>query len=274
MQIHKMKISKSLRSRSLVESVAMAAILGLFSSASHAAPAGGVVAGGSATISSSGAVTTISQDSDRAVIDWQAFNLSEGETARFFVPNSTSATLNRISGGIATISGSVESNGVVYFSNPNGLVFDATSRVTANGFWATTGTISNFDFMNRGEFSNPGNGSVTLNGAISAPVITVQAGTVTVGGNLAAGSGKIRLSSTNLTTIGSGATISADAGASGNAGSVIVWSDSHTDFFGRITANSAGGDGGFVEVSGKHTLNFRGTVSTLAPHGRSGTLLL
>ena len=124
------------------------------------------------------------------------------------VPSDSSATLNRISGGVSTISGSVESNGTVYFSNPNGLVFDATSRVTANGFVATTGTISNFDFMNRGEFSNHHANQVTLNGAISAPSITVQSGTVTVGGNLSAGSGKILLSSSQASRpLAQGATI-------------------------------------------------------------------
>ena len=191
--------------RVLSYSVAVAAILSIMPNPSRAAPVGGVVASGSASISASGLETTINQTSDRAVIDWQSFNLSHNETAHFNVPSDSSATLNRISGGVSTISGSVESNGTVYFSNPNGLVFDATSRVTANGFVATTGTISNFDFMNRGEFSNHHANQVTLNGAISAPAITVQSGTVTVGGNLSAGSGKILLSSTTLTTIGAGA---------------------------------------------------------------------
>ncbi|MCX8500335.1 MAG: filamentous hemagglutinin N-terminal domain-containing protein, partial [Alphaproteobacteria bacterium] len=240
------------------------------------APVGGVVASGNATISASGLVTTVNQSTDRAVIDWSSFNLAQNETARFVVPSDSGATLNRISGGVSTISGSVESNGTVYFANPNGLVFDATSRVSANGFVATTGTISNFDFMSRGEFSNLGSGWVTLNGAVSAPAITALAGSVTVGGNLAAGSGKILLSSSNLTTIGQGATISADAGANETGGNIKIWSDSHTDFLGTITAlgGSNSGDGGFVEVSGKRTLNFSGTVSTLAAHGKTGTLLL
>ncbi|MCX8501090.1 MAG: filamentous hemagglutinin N-terminal domain-containing protein, partial [Alphaproteobacteria bacterium] len=262
--------------RLIASSVAVAAILSLSPHSSRAAPVGGVVASGTATISASGLVTTINQSTDRAVIDWTGFNLAQNETARFVVPSDSGATLNRVSGGLSTISGSVESNGVVYFSNPNGLVFDATSRVMVNGVFATTGTISNFDFMNRGEFSHAGNSQITLNGAISAPAITALAGTVTVGGNLSAGSGKILLSSTNLTTIGSGATISADGGFNNNGGSVIIWSDNHTDFLGRISATGGtnSGNGGFVEVSGKHTLNFSGTVSTLAPNGKTGTLLL
>ncbi|MCX8501108.1 MAG: filamentous hemagglutinin N-terminal domain-containing protein, partial [Alphaproteobacteria bacterium] len=277
----------------LITSVAVAAVLSLVPQVSRAAPLGGQVASGSATISASGLVTTVNQSTDRAVIDWQSFNLGQNETARFVVPSDQGATLNRISGGLSTISGTVESNGTVYFSNPNGLVFDATSRVSANGFYATTASPSPTDFMNRGEFSKPNRNAITLNGAISAPAITALAGTVTVGGNLAAGSGLILLSSTTLTTIGSGAVISADAGlsgvsclaadcaavpagATGSGGNIKIWSDSHTDFLGTITAlgGSNFGDGGLVEVSGKRTLNFSGTVSTLAPHGKTGTLLL
>ncbi|MCX8501422.1 MAG: hypothetical protein ORO03_06995, partial [Alphaproteobacteria bacterium] len=72
------------------------------------------------------------------------------------------------------------------------------------------------------------------------------------------------------------ATISADAGLSGNAGNIKIWSDNHTDFLGSITAlgGTNSGDGGFIEVSGKATLNFSGRVSTLAPQGKTGTLLL
>ena len=73
-----------------------------------------------------------------------------------------------------------------------------------------------------------------------------------------------------------GATISADGGSNHNGGNIKIWSDTHTDFLGNITARGGtnSGDGGFVEVSGKATLNFSGTVSTLAAHGKTGTLLL
>ena len=268
-EIMNRKSQKLIKIRFGLTSVAVAAILSCLPHASRAAPLGGVVASGVATISAAGPVTTINQSTDRAVIDWRSFNLSPEETARFIVPSDSGATLNRITGGVSTISGSVESNGTVYFSNPNGLVFDATSRVGANGFFVTTGSISNFDFMNRGEFSNLGSNAVTLNGVVSAPAITALAGTVSVGGNLSAGSGKILLSSTNLTTIGVGATIAADGASNATGGTIKIWSDNHTDYLGRITAG-----GGFVEVSGKQTLNFSGRVSTLSASGKAGTLLL
>ena len=62
----------------------------------------------------------------------------------------------------------------------------------------------------------------------------------------------------------------------GDGGKVIVWSDRSTQFFGAITAKGGeiSGDGGFVEVSGKQNLDYRGSTNALAPHGKIGTLLL
>ena len=57
---------------------------------------------------------------------------------------------------------------------------------------------------------------------------------------------------------------------------MILWSDVQTTFAGTILARGGelGGDGGFVEVSGKQQLAFTGNVDTRAPHGPTGTLLL
>ena len=62
----------------------------------------------------------------------------------------------------------------------------------------------------------------------------------------------------------------------GNAGTAIVWADQSTRFLGSIIAKGGtlSGDGGFVEVSGKQNLDYRGNVNTLAPNGKIGTLLL
>ena len=57
---------------------------------------------------------------------------------------------------------------------------------------------------------------------------------------------------------------------------MIVWADDQTQSFGAISARGGpqGGDGGFVEVSGKHRLQFASTVDTRAPLGTTGILLL
>jgi adhesin HecA-like repeat protein len=70
--------------------------------------------------------------------------------------------------------------------------------------------------------------------------------------------------------------IRANALASGPGGTVIVWADSATRFYGLATARGGieAGDGGLVEVSGKEYLEFHGRADLSAPSGAIGTLLL
>lgn len=74
----------------------------------------------------------------------------------------------------------------------------------------------------------------------------------------------------------SGARIDVSARQQGNAGTAVVWANELTVYAGTIyaTGGALGGDGGFVEVSGKDTLVFRGGVDASAVAGQLGTLLL
>ena len=58
------------------------------------------------------------------------------------------------------------------------------------------------------------------------------------------------------------AKIKADALQQGDGGKVVVWADEITRYYGSISAKggSQGGNGGFVEVSGKGWLDFNGVV--------------
>ena len=134
--------------RILLGSASAALLLMATNSGALAAPSMNTVEAGQATVSTYGNLTTITQTTDRAVLNWNSFNLTANETANFVVPSASGATMNRITGGYSTkIDGTVTSNGDVYFVNPNGLVFNASSRVTANGFYAYTGTVNTSDFM-------------------------------------------------------------------------------------------------------------------------------
>ena len=99
-------------------------------------------------------------------------------------------------------------------------------------------------------------------------------GTVLVGGDLHGANPAIQNAS--RTYVSADSTISANALTNGNGGQVVVWSNDGTQFYGSISARGGaqGGDGGFVEVSGEHYLDFRGTVDTRAPYGTTGMLLL
>ncbi len=78
------------------------------------------------------------------------------------------------------------------------------------------------------------------------------------------------------TVIESGASVTADALASGPGGEVIVWSEDATRVGGTLSARggSQSGNGGFIETSG-HWLDVSGiSASTNATHGANGTWLL
>lgn len=98
-------------------------------------------------------------------------------------------------------------------------------------------------------------------------------GTVLVGGNWQ-GQGPQR--NATQTDVAAGAQIDVSATGRGDGGTAVVWSDGATRFQGHVDARggAAGGDGGRIEVSGKRTLAFAGTVDARATKGRRGSLLL
>jgi filamentous hemagglutinin family protein len=97
-------------------------------------------------------------------------------------------------------------------------------------------------------------------------------GVVHVGGDYQ-GSGAV---TSQRTVTGADTRIDVSATDSGDGGEVVVWSDDYTHFAGNIAARggAVGGDGGFVEVSGKKSLGFFGMVDTSAIYGEFGQLLL
>ncbi|HIK09299.1 MAG TPA: filamentous hemagglutinin N-terminal domain-containing protein [Oscillatoriaceae cyanobacterium M33_DOE_052] len=97
-----------------------------------------------------------------------------------------------------------------------------------------------------------------------------SAGNIHIGGNY---QGAGPLPNANHTYIDPNTNITANAINSGNGGQIIIWSDNTTQFHGNISATGIE-KGGFVEVSGKQNLIFRGNVDLSAPNGNNGSLLL
>ncbi len=135
-------------------------------------PDGGVVRAGDVRISANGAVTTINQASDRAIIDWRSFGIGAGEQVVFVQPSARSATLNRVTGEQASvILGRLDANGQVLLINPNGIVFGGGAQVNVGSLIATTSNLSDTNFMaGRLVFDQPGRpGTGILNaGAMTA----------------------------------------------------------------------------------------------------------
>ncbi|HVE44997.1 MAG TPA: filamentous hemagglutinin N-terminal domain-containing protein [Gammaproteobacteria bacterium] len=100
-------------------------------------------------------------------------------------------------------------------------------------------------------------------------------GEILIGGD-AHGANPLIMNATSV-YFGPGAIATADAISFGDGGKVVIWADNDTYFYGSISARggAAGGNGGWVETSGKMYLDVAGAhVNTLAPKGLTGTWLL
>lgn len=99
-------------------------------------------------------------------------------------------------------------------------------------------------------------------------------GTIRVGGDYQGANAAIQ--NARISYVDRDATLRADATIKGDGGKVIVWADDTTRAYGTISARGGaqGGDGGFVETSGKKSLDFDARVDTSAAFGKTGQLLL
>lgn len=112
-----------------------------------AAPSGGSVAAGSATIHTTGNLTTITQTTSKAILNWNSFNIGQQEEVNFVQPSSSAVILNRVNGGAATISGYLNSNGLVFLVDPSGILFSKTAQVNVGGLVASTANITDQNFL-------------------------------------------------------------------------------------------------------------------------------
>ncbi|MFN0184156.1 MAG: filamentous hemagglutinin N-terminal domain-containing protein, partial [Aquabacterium sp.] len=79
----------------------------------------------------------VSQQSSRAIINWDSFNVAAGHQVRFDQPDKGS-TLNRIwDADPSVIAGQIRANGEVLLQNTNGLILGPTARVDTGRFVAT-----------------------------------------------------------------------------------------------------------------------------------------
>lgn len=201
-------LTRLLRASSALTPVLLATLV--LAPAAMANPVGGTVTAGKAEITAPDPSTlVINQSTNRAIIDWQKFDIDPGETTRFIQPSSDSWTLNRVIGSQdpSRILGTLEANGNVVIVNPDGIHFGPGSRVDVNRLIATTSGISNNNFMSGNMiFDQPGShsasivneGTITINdyglGALVAPSVR-NSGVIT------ARLGQISLASGNTFTI-------------------------------------------------------------------------
>ena len=128
-------------------------------------PQGGKVVAGTASIGQSGNNLNINQSSNRAVLNWNSFNVGAQAQVNFVQPSASSVTLNRVLDTQAShILGRINANGQVFLSNPNGVLFGPTAQVDVGGLLVTTHGIGNDDFMaGKSSFEGSGNAASVVN---------------------------------------------------------------------------------------------------------------
>ncbi|MDY6349486.1 MAG: filamentous hemagglutinin N-terminal domain-containing protein [Selenomonas sp.] len=131
--------------------LATAIALTLSGSAAYAMPEGGSVATGTVTGLTNGTVAsggTLTATSD-AIINWNSFNIGNGETLNLNTANY--AMLNRVTGtGISTLAGILNQTGTntAILVNPNGIVVSGTGVINAGNMILTTLALSDSQFLN------------------------------------------------------------------------------------------------------------------------------
>ncbi|MBY0270150.1 MAG: filamentous hemagglutinin N-terminal domain-containing protein, partial [Burkholderiales bacterium] len=197
-------------------------------------------------------------------------------------------TLVRNSGVASANTAVLGENGRIVFRAVKDVTLDAGSVTTANGpqggsvviqaeigTTLVSGAVAATGSAGRGgsvqvlgqQVGLVGNASVDASGQAGG-------GSVLIGGDYKGGNAAVQ--NAGATFIGTNALVRADAGATGNGGRVIVWSDSVTRAYGLISARggSLSGNGGFVETSSAGYLEATRAPDIAAPAGAGGTWLL
>jgi len=266
-------------------------------------PTGATVSAGQAAVTQSGAAMTVQQSTDKAIINWNTFDVGSKASVNFNQPSTSSATLNRVNDTQASkILGTITSNGQVFLINSNGIYFGKTATVDVGSLYAGTGNISDSNFMSGNmTFTNNGTGVVVNEGKIRAALegyIALFAPEVINQGLIVARLGTVALASGQSITLNfsgskslSGiivdpAKISAlikNKGAVLAPGGTIILSAQSLDQLqggvvnnsGRLEAKGLANRGGKIVLTASNTIENTGVISANASKsGPAGTIEL
>lgn len=166
------------------------------------------VSSGNVTIQQTPSTTTVNQSSQKAIINWQSFNIGQHEATHFQQPAGGIA-LNRISPtqGASQIYGRLTATGQIILMNPAGIFFGPTAFVNVGGLVATTHNISDANFL-AGNFQftkvEGFNGAIVNEGTIVAAqhgLVALVAPGVVNNGKIEANLGRVVLASGDAFTI-------------------------------------------------------------------------
>lgn len=177
----------------------------------YAAPTGGEFAAGAGAIATAGALTTIHQTTQQAIVNWQSFSSASHETIQFVQPNANAAILNRVVGNLPSqLNGTLIGNGHVYLINQNGIMLGKDGIINVHGsFVGSTRDVNNEAFMQGGAlvFKGESAGDIQILGKVKSEqgdiVLIANKVDVKQGAELVAGE-KVQLVAANEVQLSNG----------------------------------------------------------------------
>ena len=260
-------------------------------------PQGGHFVAGMGSIGTQGLTETITQSSQRGIIDFNSFSIGKSGTVK--INNGAGATLDRVTGGsLSQIMGTLSATGSVYLVNPQGVVVGKGGVVTTGGsFVASSLDISNQNFMagqtlrfegkgqsdgmvkNLGSISSSGGDvfliarSVVNSGSINAPNGTVGlgAGQEVLLKDMSVGGGRmtVRFGKGDVRNKGTIAAAQAELRAAG--GNVYALAGNHS---GMIRATGSAMRGGHVWLMAGGSVFAGGSIFARNHDGSGGRVTI
>ena len=174
-------------------------------------PQGMTVGSGTASYATNGNLGTITQQSQKAILNWQSFNIGRDASVHFdHRMGASSATLNRIAGGKPSeIFGKLSADGTIYLINQNGVVFGSGAQVNVRGLVASSLDITDLRFDN----------GVTPD-QVGTPMFTWNGDQASFEAALAGGNGVVRLEAGAVIKTDNGGTVMLLAPRVENAGRI------------------------------------------------------
>ncbi|WP_447728304.1 YDG domain-containing protein [Sphingomonas koreensis] len=201
--------------------------------------------------------TTVTLSGSRTVIDWDQFDINNGDTANFVFANRSDIVLNRVGGAAgSTINGNLNgrvgaggpTSGNIWIYNANGVVIGANARINTGGLLVTTAAVDRATDSSAGGFLDGSSTSFGFTGAATGAGITVQNGA-----QIISRGGAIALVAPVVTTE-AGSSISAQAGGNVLYGAAskykISFRQTGTDDLDLIGFEVAGSADGTGETGG------------------------